>query len=205
MKIALINVGIGNIESVERALHFLGAPFENAHDEAALATATHIILPGVGAFGAGMAALRAHDLVEPLRRIARDRRSRVLGICLGMQLLGEFSEEGQCEGLGLLPFRVEGLAAVPEKGIKVPHVGFSAVEGFEPAGLFSGLSTHADFYFTHSYALLNHQFEANFGFCQHGERFIAAFESGAICGAQFHPEKSQSNGLKLLRNFLSVT
>lgn len=203
MKPVLVNVGLGNIESVEKALRFLGIRYETATDAQGLAEATHVILPGVGAFRAGMSALQAYGVVEPLRRLGRDGAAKILGICLGMQLLGEHSEEGDCAGLGLLPFRVEAMKPQPELGIKVPHVGFSSVEGYQSNGLFSELPECADFYFTHSYAIRTAQFSANMGYCTHGDRFVAAFESGLISGAQFHPEKSQANGLRLLRNFFS--
>lgn len=201
MKPVLVNVGIGNIESVERALHFLGLSYRTINEPSGLEDATHVILPGVGAFRSGMERLHAHGMVEPLRRLAAEGSARLLGVCLGMQLLGLHSEEGDCEGLGVLPFRVTALQAAPEAGIKVPHVGFSEVEGYDPVGFFTDLPDRADFYFTHSFAMQADGLAGNFGYCVHGTRFVAAFECGRIFGAQFHPEKSQANGLRLLKNF----
>lgn len=203
MRAALVNVGIGNIDSVERALRHLGVRYHTVADPVALAAATHVVLPGVGSFRAGMDALHAHGLVEMLRERGRASASRILGVCLGMQLLGTHSEEGDCEGLGLLPFRVRRMQADPAAGVKVPHVGFGVVQGHEPSGMFAGLDANADFYFTHSYAVRDVGVPCNRAMCHHGESFVAAFDAGTVCGAQFHPEKSQANGLRLLRNFFS--
>jgi len=203
VRAALVNVGIGNIDSVERALRYLGVPYHTISDPVALSAATHVVLPGVGAYRAGMEALRAHGLVEPLRELAEAGNTRIIGVCLGMQLLGTYSEEGDCEGLGLLPFRVERMQADPAAGLKVPHVGYASVQGYRPEGLFAGFGERADFYFTHSYAVRDVGAPCNPGLCVHGEPFVAAFDAGSICGAQFHPEKSQDNGLRLLKNFFS--
>ena len=96
------------------------------------------------------------------------------------------------------------MRANPTVGIKVPHVGFASIQGYESSGLFAGLSDRSDFYFTHSYAVDNIGVACNQAICQYDKPFIAAFDTGSICGAQFHPEKSQANGLRLLRNFLSI-
>jgi len=204
MRVSVVDVGIGNIDSVERALRFLGLPYETVSDPSSLTGATHVLLPGVGAYRAGMDALNTHGLVEPLRRLGQGGGSRILGICLGMQLLGTYSEEGDCEGLGLLPFRVNRMRADPTAGVKVPHVGFASIQGYKSSGIFAGLSERSDFYFTHSYAVQDIGVSCNQAICYHGEPFIAAFDADSICGAQFHPEKSQANGLHLLRNFFSI-
>ncbi len=204
MRASVINVGIGNIDSVERAIRYLGIPYDIVSDPSSLAVATHVLLPGVGAFRAGMEALQAHGLVEPLRKLGQATDgSRILGICLGMQLLGTYSEEGDCEGLGLLPYRVTRMRADPGVGVKVPHVGFAPVRGYTSSGLFAGLSEPSDFYFTHSYAVHDVGVPCNRAICRHGDLFTAAFDAGSVCGAQFHPEKSQNNGLRLLQNFFS--
>jgi glutamine amidotransferase len=205
MRVSVINVGIGNIDSVERALRYLGVPYDTVSDASSLTAATHLLLPGVGAFRAGMEALQAHGLVEPLRKLGQATDgSRILGICLGMQLLGKYSEEGDCQGLGLLPYRVTRMRADPAVGVKVPHVGFSPVRGYTSSGLFAGLSDTSDFYFTHSYAVNDVGVPCNRAMCRHGDSFIAAFDAGSVCGAQFHPEKSQANGLRFLKNFFSI-
>lgn len=201
MRVALVNVGIGNIDSVERALNYLGVPYKIVSNAASLEDSSHIVLPGVGAFRAGMDALYKHDLVGSICSIAKAGDVRILGICLGMQLMGAYSEEGDCEGLGLLPYSVTRLSADSFAGIKVPHVGFSPVYAYETTGLFSGLGDRSDFYFTHSYALRDVGVPCNHALCVHGQSFVAAFDAGSLSGVQFHPEKSQANGLRLLKNF----
>lgn len=202
-RIAIVNVGIGNIESVGRALRYLGLQYYEASSPSTLATATHIVLPGVGAFRAGMEALSTYGLIDILREIGESKRQRILGVCLGMQLLGIHSEEGDCDGLGLLPYHVQRLRADSLTRAKVPHVGFATISGYQQKGLFLDLSESADFYFTHSYAVREIGISCNQAICRSGDSFVAAFDTGLICGAQFHPEKSQVNGLKLLRNFFS--
>lgn len=200
---SVVNVGIGNIDSVVRALRYLGVPYEMVSHPSSLSVATHVLIPGVGAYRAGMDALNAHGLVEPLRMLGGRAGTRILGVCLGMQLLGVYSDEGECEGLGLLPFRVARMRADPDVGIKVPHVGFASIQGYQSSGIFADLSKSADFYFTHSYAVRDVGVPCNKAVCHHGDPFVAAFDAGSICGAQFHPEKSQANGLRLLKNFFS--
>ena len=207
MDVAVVDVGIGNIKSVLAALDFLGVDCRTVSDAASLDAATHVILPGVGAFDAGMRALRAAGMDKAIRVASIEQGKPLLGICLGMQLLAAYSEEGNCAGLGLVPARIERIPGTlsGQDAVKVPHVGFSAVYGFDAEGLFSHLCAEPDFYFTHSYALKDfNEPKANVARCRHGIEFVAAFQIGSLCGAQFHPEKSQTNGLSLLRNFLSM-
>lgn len=199
---AIIDVGIGNIDSVAAALRFLGADFRLVSTAADLADVRHIVLPGVGAYRAGMSALADSGMVEPLRALARSGSVNLIGICLGMQLLGEHSEEGDCAGLGIMPFQVRKIGSSGTSAIKVPHVGFSTVRGYRPVGLFDGMGESADFYFTHSFAVHSIASDVNIGWVRYGEDLVAGFDAGNICGAQFHPEKSQSNGLQMLKNFL---
>jgi imidazole glycerol-phosphate synthase subunit HisH len=199
--VVLVDLGIGNIRSLTAALSWLGAVHEVTTDPTVLDAASHVLLPGVGAFDAAMDRIDELGLRGPLRAAANGGKP-LLGVCLGMQLLFEESEEGAARGLGLAPGRVVRLEAARERGIKVPHVGFSPVYGHRSEGLFDGLGPIADFYFTHSYAAREISDDANAGFCDHACPFLAAFERGNLCGVQFHPEKSQSTGLALLSNFL---
>lgn len=198
---AIIDAGIGNIDSVAAVLRFLGADFRLVSTAEGLIGATHIVLPGVGAYRAGMAALERHGLVGPIRDLARVGTANLMGICLGMQLLGEHSEEGDCEGLSIMPFRVRKIGQPSSVALKIPHVGFSTVGGYRPVGLFAGLGESADFYFTHSFAVHAIKGAANIGRVRYGADLVAAFDAGRVCGAQFHPEKSQSNGVQMLKNF----
>lgn len=205
MKVVVVDLGVGNLHSLSSALKFLRADHVVTSSREEIPEATHLILPGVGAFDAAMQVLNARRLLAPIVEHARDRQKPLLGVCLGMQILAEGSDEGDLPGLGLVPGRFTKLTPTPAKRLKVPHVGFSRVYGMEAAGLFQGLGTSAEFYFTHSYCLMTVPPRGAIGYCDHSLPFIAAFQIGKLCGAQFHPEKSQSNGLRLLSNFLDLS
>ena len=202
-RVAVIDYGMGNVWSVISALKYLGATVELVRDPKVLARAEVMILPGVGSFRKGMENLKESGMDEAIRLAVTANNARVLGICLGMQLLGSQSTEGgKTAGLGLIANRVESFTAY-ELGLnKIPHVGFNLVYFNEQKGLFEDLPEPSDFYFTHSYRMLVDNIEGRYATCSYGIEFLAAFEIGNICGAQFHPEKSQTNGLILLRNFL---
>jgi glutamine amidotransferase len=195
--IALVDSGVSNLASVIGALARVHAPVEVVRDAGTLARASAIILPGVGAFGDGMAGLRERGLVEPLRTAARAGKP-ILGICLGMQLLVDESEEhGRHEGLGLLPGRVRRLVA-DQAGFRVPNMGWCDVAVPRPGALFPDGSRREAFYFVHSYHVdtAPQNVAATIEFS--GRSVPAALESRNICGVQFHPEKSQDAGLDLL-------
>lgn len=204
MRVVVVDLECGNIRSLSSALTYLGAEHVITADGAELETATHVILPGVGAFDAAMLAMQRFSLVEPMRRFAARDSAPLLGVCLGMQLLFEGSEEGKEPGLGVMQGRSVRLLPDVEAQHKVPHVGFSSVYGYDEKGLFSGLGSSSQFYFTHSYAIPALDRDCNVGFCDHAQQFVAAFQKDRICGAQFHPEKSQSRGLRVISNFLDL-
>jgi glutamine amidotransferase len=203
MNVAVVDLGVGNMRSLSSALGFLGVPHRITQAASDLESATHVVLPGVGAFDAAMRAMNEHGLAEPIRAAALERKVPTLGVCLGMQLLFEGSAEGRERGLGLLSGRAEKLSPDVANQHKVPHVGFAAVGGYEETGFFAGLGRQAHFYFTHSYAVPALS-DANIAHCEHVTPFVAAFQRGKVCGAQFHPEKSQSTGLHLLGNFFEL-
>jgi glutamine amidotransferase len=195
--IAIIDSGVSNIGSVLEALARVNAPAHVVHDPSAVMHASAIILPGVGSFGDGMAGLRRRGLVAPLQAAAR-AGTPTLGICLGMQLLVEESEEhGHHKGLGLLPGGVRRLAS-DEPGCNVPNMGWCDVTVTRAGTLFPDAANCESFYFVHSYTLEtsteNVVATVPFG----GRRITAAIEANNICGVQFHPEKSQDAGLDLL-------
>ena len=202
MNVVVIDLGVSNIPSLTSALTYVGAPHVVTRDPNLLESATHVVLPGVGAFDAAMRMIGSLSLTNHLRRYAIEQKRPLLGVCLGMQLLCEGSEEGSLPGLALVPGRVTRLSGSAAPRHKVPHVGFSAVYGYTDDGLFKGLGQQTYFYFTHSFALPSLKEAANIGLCDHASRFVGAFQKGNICGAQFHPEKSQSAGLRLISNFL---
>jgi glutamine amidotransferase len=202
-RVAVVDYGMGNVWSVISALRYLGATVELVRDLEVLARADFMVLPGVGSFKKGMENLKESGLDEVICSAATVSNAKILGICLGMQLLGSQStEDGKTAGLGLVTNRVERFTSKELGQNKIPHVGFNPVRFSEQKGLFSDLPETSDFYFTHSYRMLVDKIEGRYATCSYGIDFLAAFETGNICGAQFHPEKSQTNGLILLRNFL---
>ena len=201
--IVIIDYGMGNLFSIQSAIRYLGAESIIASDKNTIINADRIILPGVGSFYKAMENLHTSCLAAVLRDAVISKQVPILGICLGMQLMGASStEDGFREGLRLIDCPVERFDDRKSEDLKVPHVGFNTVSMVQKSKLFRGLDTQVDFYFTHSYRMkyLDQPYAA--GICFHGESFIAAFEKEHICGTQFHPEKSQTNGLFLLRNFI---
>lgn len=196
-QVALIDAGGANLGSVRYALERLGAQVTLVRDAAGLHGATRVILPGVGAARPAMQRLHAQGLVEPLRRL----QVPLMGICLGMQLLFEHSEEAGVETLGLVPGTVRKL--VPATGIRVPHMGWNRLLPLKPSVLMRDIPERASAYFVHSYAapLNAHTVAA----CDHGGLFTAMVEQGRWFGAQFHPERSGDTGALMLRNFLEDT
>jgi glutamine amidotransferase len=199
--IAIVDYGVGNLRSVQKALERVGATAAVTSDPALLDRARGVVLPGVGAFGDGMKNLRARQLVEPvLQQVARGKP--LLGICLGMQLLFDESEEmGQHRGLGLLPGRV---VRFPEGELKVPHIGWNQLQMDRVSSetdLLAGMRPGAHAYFVHSYYVAPDDPGDILATTEYGVEFASVVGRGQIWGAQFHPEKSQEVGLRLLRNF----
>ncbi|MEO0774983.1 MAG: imidazole glycerol phosphate synthase subunit HisH [Bacteroidota bacterium] len=203
MKVSIIDYGAGNIYSLRAALRKIAPEVDTAYTSnlEELAASDKLILPGVGNFSLAMQRIEALGLRDFLRHQVLERGQAIMGICLGMQLLFEEGTEGGIHpGLGLLPGRVE---AFPTGGtLKVPHVGFNGIRVEGDSQLYEGVE-HRDFYFIHAYRVRTVGAEvAAIGWCDYGERFVASVEHQNIVGTQFHPEKSQTNGLKLLQNFL---
>jgi glutamine amidotransferase len=201
VEIAILDYGMGNLRSVEKALERVGVGARITSDAAAVRAASGVILPGVGAFPKAMERVREGGLDELIsERLAAG--TPVLGICLGLQLLFESSAEGDgAEGLGLLAGTVEPLAA---DGLKVPHIGWSPVRWARQSRLTEGLGPEAPFYFVHSFTPRPASEADLLGTAAYGERFACAVERHPLYGAQFHPEKSSAAGLRLLANFASI-
>lgn len=201
MTVALVDYGMGNRRSVEKALEHVGAHVARTADPDEVAEADAIVVPGVGAFPEAMRRLRALRLDRVIRERAR-AGVPVLGICLGMQLLFESSEEHEGgEGLGLLAGEVTRLEA---PGLKVPHIGWNEVTFARPAVLRAGLGERAAFYHVHTFACRPRDEADVVGRGEYGERFVSIVERGTVMGVQFHPEKSSQDGLTLLRNFVGA-
>lgn len=194
MNLVLVDSGGANLGSVRYALQRLGVEAPVSADPAVIAAADRVILPGVGAAAPAMARLHALGLVDTLRAL----RQPVLGICLGMQLLFERSEEGDVECLGRIPGRVRRLPAAGR--VRVPHMGWNTLLRRRDDPLLDGIDGGASAYFVHSYAVpVDGSCVAT---CEHGGEFAAVVRHGNIAGAQFHPERSGAAGARLLHNFL---
>lgn len=199
MEVTLIDYGLGNLRSVEKALQHAGAGVRLASGPGDVEGAAKLVLPGVGAFGAGIAALKERGLREPVVAAAA-AGVPLLGICLGMQLLFERSEEmGEHEGLGLLPGRV---LRFQGEGIRVPHMGWNELEPQREHPLLAGVPAGAHAYFVHSYFCQPAEAGDLIASADYGGPFAAMAGRGNVAGLQFHPEKSQRTGLRILRNFL---
>ncbi|QJD67570.1 imidazole glycerol phosphate synthase subunit HisH [Xanthomonas campestris pv. badrii] len=195
--VALIDAGGANLGSVRYALERLGVDARVVRDAAGLQGAQRVILPGVGAAPEAMSRLRAQGLVEPLQQL----QVPVIGICLGMQLLFEHSEEGDVDCLGLLPGIVRHMT--PALGIRVPHMGWNQLLPLRESALLAGLPERASAYFVHGYAAP--VTADTVAACDHGGLFTAVVQQGLRCGAQFHPERSADTGARILRNFLEMS
>ena len=204
-KTALIDYGAGNLSSVANALKALGTTPEIVSSPDALASADRVILPGVGSFGDCMAELGKRGLIAPLRDWLAAGRP-YLGICLGYQILFESSEETPgIEGLGAVPGKVIRFTDTP--GVKIPHMGWNAATPIHPeAHCWTGLGATPYFYYVHSYFPVPDEPSIIAATTEHGGRkFAAAIERPNLLACQFHPEKSQDAGLRLIQNFLNAT
>jgi len=209
--VALIDYGSGNLRSAEKALrraaesHALSVDIIVTADPEVVAAADRLVLPGVGAFAACMSALSARDgLIEAMTQAAIARRRPFLGICVGMQLLADRGLEfGETRGLGWIPGDVARLTPA-DSAAKIPHMGWNALEGLAIHPLLTGLGEGAEMYFTHSFAFTPADPSHVIASVDHGGRFAAAVARNNIMGVQFHPEKSQTQGLRLLANFLET-
>jgi imidazole glycerol-phosphate synthase subunit HisH len=200
-RIAILDYGMGNLRSVQKALERVGAEARITADAEAARDADGVILPGVGAFPAAVRRVRELELDA----LVADRVAvgvPVLGICLGLQLLFEHSTElGGADGLGLMPGEVTGLDA---PGLKLPHIGWEPVRWERSSELADGLATETPFYFVHSFGVRPRGQSSVLGTAAWGERFVCAVAQPPIFGVQFHPEKSSTAGLRLLANFAEI-
>jgi glutamine amidotransferase len=199
--IAVVDYGMGNRRSAEKALARVGADVRISGEHSVLRDADGLLLPGVGAFPAAMAVMERLHLDELLRELAAEGMP-LFGSCMGMQLLFDSSEEhGGARGLGLLPGAVRRLKA---DGLKLPHIGWAEVAPTEPSPLWEGLPPRIFLYHVHSYVAHPEDPQTLLATAEYGERFPALVGRGNVYGAQSHPEKSSAHGLKLLENFVSV-
>ena len=200
--IGIIDYDAGNIKSVEKALHYLGEQTVVSRDPQVLLHADKVILPGVGSFGDAMNNLNKFGLVPVIRQIA-DQKTPFLGICLGLQLMFEKSDETPgVQGLALLPGEI---VRIPDDGkLKVPHIGWNSLHFPKENRLFQGMEEDSYVYFVHSYYLKAGNIDDVAATTEYGTLIHAAVEHGNIFACQFHPEKSSEVGLHILKNFITI-
>ncbi|MGM0365833.1 MAG: imidazole glycerol phosphate synthase subunit HisH [Actinomycetota bacterium] len=199
MRIAIINYNMGNIKSVENALKKLQAEVEVTSDPLVIQKADAVILPGVGAFSDGMKNICALGLADVIRQ-AVDRKP-FMGICLGLQLLFDFSlEDGKTDGLKILAGSVE---RIPP-GVKVPHMGWNSIEMLKESPLMEGIENGEHFYFVHSYHAVCKDRSIVGSTTRHGIEIVSSIEKDNVFAFQFHPEKSSASGLRILSNFCKM-
>lgn len=200
--VAIIDYDAGNIKSVEKAMIALGENVVITRNKEEILTADHVILPGVGAFGDAMEKLHNYHLVEVIREVV-DNNIPFLGICLGLQLLFESSEEcSGVQGLGILRGKI---VRLPEdRGLKIPHIGWNSLKYPNRGRLFAGIAQEAYVYFVHSYYLQASDSQIVTATTEYAAQIHASVEQGNVFACQFHPEKSSDVGMKILSNFLEI-
>lgn len=204
-RVTVVDYGMGNVHSLVSALNYVGAEVEVSAEPSAIAKASTVILPGVGSFPAAISVIQERRFDLAIYEALENPSSKLLGICLGMQLLGRDSTEGGgAVGLGILDFEVREFGATLRPSLPLPHIGFNSVSHNPRSLLFKELGESADYYFVHEFHCLSVPSEAVESQTSYGISFLAAIEDGKVFGTQFHPEKSQTNGLRVLTNFLGV-
>lgn len=206
-KICIVNYGLGNLGSIQNMYKKIGVKAAISHDETEIAEADKLILPGVGAFDEGMRGLKRSGLMQILERKVLEEKTPVLGVCLGMQLLTNESEEGDEEGLGWINAKAKKFSFAAESDLKVPHMGWNEVEICRDDELVKELDKAdeaARFYFVHSYFVECENPQDVLLKTSHGNEFDVAFRHEQIMGVQFHPEKSHRFGMQILKNFYDL-
>ena len=201
MTVSLLNYGLGNLGSVANMFKRIGTEVRVVSDPSEIASSDRVLLPGVGAFDHGMTRLKDGGFIGPLRDFAASGKP-FLGICLGMQLLSDSSEEGDLPGLGLIAGRSHKFDS--SKGIRIPHMGWNAIQPTHSDPFITGAEEGSRFYFVHSFHVVPENETHVLAHTQYGGSFVSMMRSENVIGAQFHPEKSHLFGMTLLRNFSSL-
>lgn len=200
--IGILDYGLGNVLAFVNAykrLHFQARVVQSESD---LGGVTRLILPGVGSFDRAMLLFNESSLRAPVERLVFEREVPVLGVCVGMQMLAESSEEGESRGLGWVKGTVKRIVTSTASGtVPLPHMGWNDIEVSEHSSLFRGLETNARFYFLHSYFFDAQEADTVLACVEYGTKFVCAVRKGQVFGVQFHPEKSHLFGARLLQNF----
>lgn len=202
--IVIIDYGLGNLASIANMLKKIGAPAEISNDVSKISQADKLILPGVGHFAKGMENLQQSGLIDTVNREVLEHKKPVLGICLGMQLMTNHSEEGDCKGLGWIDAETTRFRMPENSSLKIPHMGWSDVHFVQQQPLLNGISPEPRYYFVHSYHVTCKDPANVLGTCDYGYTFDCAIVKDNIMGVQFHPEKSHRYGMELLNNFANL-
>ena len=197
--IGIVDMEMGNLRSVSNAVHGLGYDFLIVKEPSTLTQVSHLIIPGVGSYAKAIKTLTSQGLLEPIRDFVAQGKP-LMGICLGMQLLSTTGDEGgSSEGLGLIPGAVSKIPA--KQNYPVPHIGWNGLDVRRSHPILKGLKPEVDFYFIHSYQFMTDDLSHSVAMTDYGIPLAAIVGKDNVVGCQFHPEKSQANGLKLLENF----
>lgn len=201
MSVSVIDYGLGNLGSVANMFRRIGVPVRLISTPEEVAASDRVLLPGVGAFDRGMTRLAETGFDEALRAFATTGRP-LLGICLGMQLLLDSSDEGTLGGLGLIPGTAHRFEAAPR--LRVPHMGWNSLHAVRSDPLVRGVETDSRFYFVHSYKVVPARPDDTLAVTDYGGEFTSVMRAGSVMGAQFHPEKSHAFGMTMLTNFAAL-
>ena len=203
--VTIIDYEMGNLVSIENAINYLNHEVVISNNKKIIENSNKLILPGVGSFYQAMLRLNKLGIAKLIKKVLKNKETKILGICLGMQLMAKKGyEDKMISGLGLINAEVKKFNL--SKKFKIPHVGFNKVIIDNHNGLYKNLDKFNYFYFTHSYKMeiIQKEKNYNYGYCEYGKKFLASFENGQVFGTQYHPEKSQDNGLRILQNFLNL-
>jgi glutamine amidotransferase len=201
-KIVIVDYGMGNLHSLKRMVSHHNIPVTISNKASELLNATHIILPGVGHFGQAMEQLKRNELIEVLNHLALEEKRAFLGICLGMQLMTSFSEEGDCEGLGWFQCNTLNLQDHTGRDVKIPHLGWNTLSIKNDNKILADISSSDEMYFVHGFGVVEAMEEQVLCTTAYGVEFVSGLFKNNLVGVQFHPEKSHENGQRILSNFI---
>lgn len=199
--IVVIDYGLGNVRSIYAKIEQMGKNVLISREQSDIEAADKIILPGVGAFDAGMENLKGMNIIPLLERSVLREHIPILGICLGMQILTQKSEEGVLPGLGYFDANTVRFNFTSDTSLKIPHMGWNTVNFQQDCPLFEGIPNNSRFYFVHSYHVNCHNHDDAIAITQYGYEYPSIIQKGNIYGVQFHPEKSHKQGIQILKNF----